>query len=240
MSKESPNNGLTNRLDDRMADRPPDRLAEAARYAVLNRLLPVLRHDVAGAMQAPRMLLMVLEKRLQAAEPDLLDAAENLKSVSTLTKQATVGCMAALGWIASSDNPCVNLRGSTEEIIALLAMEMSVNGLALTNSIEDDTATAPQAFVRNVFTGALLAFCDQYAGGGTLQVTFKPASAASPMSGQLHLQLATDGIGPPPASAELFRKSRLIEWPDVQAMAQSMGAAMEQGDGWLSVDVPRY
>ena len=37
-----------------------DRLSEAAFYAVLRRMMPVLRHDVAGAMQPLRMLLMVL------------------------------------------------------------------------------------------------------------------------------------------------------------------------------------
>ncbi|MBC7649266.1 MAG: hypothetical protein H7197_09170, partial [Vitreoscilla sp.] len=65
-----------------------DRLAEAACYAVLRRLMPVLRHDVAGALQPVRMLLMVLERRMQAAEPDLEAIAKNVTSLSTLTKQA--------------------------------------------------------------------------------------------------------------------------------------------------------
>ena len=247
MTQQSLKNCPADRLADRLGDHTDDRLehrldhrfVEAARYAVLSRLLPVLRHDVAGAMQAPRMLLMVMEKRLQAADPDLQAIQENVRSVSTLTKQATASSMTALSWIASSDNTCVDLRSSIDETIALLAMELSMNGLTLANSIEDDAAIAPQSFLRSVFTAALLAFCDQHVGGGTLQVTFRAAAADAQLSGQLHLQLTAAHTGQAPASPELFRKSRLIEWSDVQAIAQSMGATMARGDGWLTVDVPK-
>ena len=216
-----------------------DRLAEAARYAVLNRLIPVLHHDVAGSMQPVRMLLMVLERRVQSTNPDLEAIAKTVMSISTLTKQATDDCMSALGWIASSKDVQVSLRSSVDEAIKLLAMESSVNALALVNGIADDSSTAPQSFLRSVFIGALLAFCDQHGAGGTLQVTFEASTADSLQPGRLQLRVLPDDTGESPASLDVVRKYRMIGWPDVQAMAKSCGVEMARGDGWLTLDLPK-
>ncbi len=214
-----------------------DRLAEAARYAVLRRLMPVLRHDVAGAMQPIRMLLMVLERRVQAPELDLQAIAKNVTSLSSLTKKATADCMNALEWIGSNQDARVSLRSCVDEAIQLLAMELSANGLKLVNGITDDAATAPQSFVRSVLMGALLAFCDQRTEGCSLQVSY--AAAGSHQSGQLHIRMLVDGSGTRPAPMDVVRKYRLIDWPDVEAMARTASAKLERGDGWLTLDLPK-
>lgn len=216
-----------------------DRLAEAACYAVLRRLMPVLRHDVAGAMQPVRMLMMVLERRVHAPEPDMQAITKNVVSVGALTKQATADCINALEWIGSSQDADVSLRSSVDEAIKLLAMELSAHALVLVNGISDDTATAPQSFLRSVFMGALLAFCDQRAAGGILQVTFE-AATDSQRAHRLELRLMPVEAGKPPAFQDHVRKYRLIDWPDVQAMARSFGVTVTQGDGWLTLDLPKY
>ena len=213
-----------------------DRLAEAACYAVLRRLMPVLRHDVAGVMQPVRMLLMVLERRVQTAEPDLQAIAKNVASVSALTKKASADCISALEWIGSSQDAHVSLRSSVDEAIKLLAMELSANGLELINGIADDSATAPQSFLRSVLMGALLAFCDQRTAGSTLQVTY--AAADGNQSSRLELRMLPDDAGNLPASLDIVRKYRLIDWPDVQAMARSFSVKMARGDGWLTLELP--
>lgn len=215
-----------------------DRLAEAASYAVLRRLMPVLRHDVAGAMQPVRMLLMVLERRLQAPEPDLEAITKNVTSVSALTKQASADCISALEWIGSSQDATVSLRSSVDEATKLLAMELSANGLELVNDVTDDSATAPQSFLRSVLMAALLAFCDQRTAGSTLQVTYAAAAADSHQSGRLELRMLPDNSQESPASLDFVRKYRLIDWPDVQAMAQSFSVKLARGDGWLTLDLP--
>ena len=214
-----------------------DRLAEAARYAVLRRLMPVLRHDVAGAMQPIRMLLMVLERRVQLPEPDLQAIAKNVTSLNTLTKEASADCINALEWIGSNQDAEVSLRSSVDEAIKLLAMELSANGLELVNGITDDSATAPQSFVRSVLMGALLAFCDQRTEGKTLQVTC--VAAGNQQASQLQLRMLAGDAGTPPASLDVVRKYRLIDWLDVEAMAKSFSANLERGDGWLKVDLPK-
>ena len=215
-----------------------DRLAEAACYAVLRRLMPVLRHDVAGTMQPVRMLMMVLERRVHAPEPDMQAITKNVVSVSALTKQATADCINALEWIGSSQDAHVSLRSSVDEAIKLLAMELSAHALVLDNGISDDTATAPQSFLRTVFMGALLAFCDQRAAGGTLQVTFEAATDGH-CAHRLRLQMMPGEAGKPQAIQDIVRKYRLMDWPDVQAMARPFGATVTQGNDWLTLDLPK-
>ena len=215
-----------------------DRLAEAACYAVLRRVMPVLRHDMAGAMQPVRMLMMVLERRVSVPEPDMQAIAKNVVSVSALTKQATADCVNALEWIDASQDAHVSLRSSVDEAIKLLAMELSAHALTLVNGISDDTASAPQSFLRTVFMGSLLAFCDQRATGGTLQVTFE-AATDSHRAHRLQLRLLPGDAGKALASQGLVRRYRLMEWPDVQAMARPFGVTVTQGDGWLTLDLPK-
>ena len=189
-------------------------------------------------MQPVRMLMMVLERRVHAPEPDMQAITKNVVSVSALTKQATTDCINALEWIGSSQDAHVSLRSSVDEAIKLLAIELSAHALVLVNDISDDTATAPQSFLRTVFMGSLLAFCDQRAASGTLKVTLEPATDSHPAH-RLQLRLLPGDAGKALASQGLVRRYRLMEWPDVQAMARPFGVTVTQGDGWLTLDLPK-
>ena len=223
---------------ERSANHLADRLAEAARHAVLERLMPILRHDVAGAMQAPRMMLMVMQKRLQAPEPDLQAIAQNVATVGALTQQATLSCMAALAWIAPGEDINIGLRSGVDKAATWLGIELSSSAMVLVNGIEDEAVTAPQTFFRSIFLGALLAFCDHHAEGGSLRVTFSSADTASGPGGQMQLRLLACATGKMPVMLDAAPKSRPIGWSDVQAMAQSSGVQMARGDGWLTLELP--
>lgn len=212
-----------------------DRLVDAASYAVLRRLVPVLRHDVAGALQPVRMLLMVLERRLQAAQPDLDAITKNVAALSTLTKQASADCINALEWIGSSHDAQVSLRSSVDEASKLLAIELSANNLQLVNGITADAVTAPQSFARGVLMAALLAFCDQSAAGGTLRVT---CEADSQQRARLHLRMLPADTASAPMPLDIVRKYRLIGWADVRVMARSISVELELGDGWMALGLP--
>ncbi|HQS32467.1 MAG: hypothetical protein B7X59_03050 [Polaromonas sp. 39-63-203] len=221
------------------ADPLQDRLAEAACYAVLRRVAPVLRHDIAGLMQPVGMLMMVLQRRVQMPEPDLPAIVKNVASVSTLTKEATTGCMNAMGWMASRDDTGVNLRSSLDEAIKLLAMELSASGLEMINGISDDAPAVPQSFYRNVLVGALLAFCDQRTAGGTLHASLEAGAGNSHDTARLTLRMRHDNATLVAETPAPDRKSRGIDWADVEAMARSFGASMSRGEGWLSLDLPQ-
>lgn len=215
------------------------RLAQGARYAVLQRIAPVLRHDVAGFMQPVGMLTKVLQRRLQMAEPDLPEIAKNLASVSALVKEASAGCMSAMGWMVSDDATLVNLRNGVNDAVKLLQSELFLADMAVLNDISDEQASAPQSFMRSVVMGALLAFCDQRTAGNTLQVTLEAASGNSDASGALLLRMVLGETAQAPVSKDSHRKLRIIDWQDVEAMAGSCNVVMARGEGWLRLGFPK-
>ena len=215
------------------------RLAEAASYAVLRRIAPVLRHDVAGFMQPVGMLMMVLQRRVQMPEPDLQAIAKNVASVSALAKEATTGCMNAMGWMASREDSPVSLRGSVDEAAKLMAMELSASGLEISNAISDDAVTVPQSFFRSVLMGALLAFCDQRTAGSILRISVEAGAESGSGDLRLMLHMLPGDAAASAASPAIERKPRSIDWHDVEAMARSFGARISRGEGWLSLDLPR-
>ena len=219
----------------------PDRLAEAACYAVLRRIAPVLRHNVAGIMQPVGMLMMVLQRRVQIPEPDLLAIAKNVVSVSALAKEATTGCMNAMGWIAAREDAAVSLRSSVNEAAKLLAMELSAQRLEISNTISGDATTVPQSFFRSVLVGALLAFCDQRMAGHTLQISLDTEGENGTTANRLMLRMLPGEVPEVPGlteSSATDRPSRSIDWPDVAAMAGSFRVTMERGDGYLALGLP--
>ena len=221
------------------SDRLQQRLAEAANYAVLRRVAPVLRHDVAGFMQPVGMLMVVLQRRVQMPEPDLQAIAKNVASVSSLTKEATAACMNAMGWMASRDDTGLSLRSSVDAAAKLLAMELSSGGLEISNAVSDNAATVPESFFRSVLMGALLAFCDQRTAGSTLQVSVEAGPANDPAVSRLMLRMLPGGVATLSAPADPVRKSRNIDWQDVEAMAGSFGVSLSRGEGWLGLDLPQ-
>jgi hypothetical protein len=221
------------------SDQLQERLAEAASYAVLRRIAPVLRHDIAGFMQPVGMLMMVLQRRVQMPEPDLQAIAKNVASVSALTKEATTGCMNAMGWMASREDNPVNLRGSVDEAAKLLTMELAANGITIANNIAGDAVSIPQSFFRSVLIGALLAFCDQRAAGNALLVSLETGPGGHPETSRLMLHMQPGEASGPSESPAVNRSSRRIDWLDVEAMAGTYGVAISRGEGWLSLNLPR-
>lgn len=214
------------------------RLVEAANYAVLRRIAPALRHDVAGVMQPIGMLMMVLQRRIQMTDPDLAAITKNLASVSALTKEATTGCMNAMGWVVASEGAPVSLHSALNEAIKLLETEFRAAALELINSISDQQASAPQSFFRSLVMAALLAFCDQRTAGARLEVTLEAATGNVNTSQRLMLRMLPGDASRLPASTAANRQSRSIDWQDVEALAGACNATMTRGEGWLMLSLP--
>ena len=213
------------------ANVPLERLAEAAQYAVLRRVIPMLRHDLAGAIQPISMIVMVLQRRLQSAEPDLPGISKSITSISALTREAMDGCMNAMSWLAPLEDTVTRLQTGVDEIGKLLAIELSSRGLAPVNEVPLGTVHAPQKFFRNLVAGALLAFCDQTVGGKELRISHARAGADD----ILNLRLMPDDAAEP---TEDVHQRRTISWSDVQAMADSGGVKFTRVRGWVTLSVP--
>ena len=202
------------------------RLAEAASYAVLRRIAPALRHDVAGFMQPVGMLVMVLQRRVQMPEPDLPVIAKNVISISALAKEATTGCMNVMDWMASREDACISMCAGVDEVVRLLALELSGHGLSASHDMAEGQMRLPRRFFRSVLAAALLAWCDQTPGAGVLRITgWSDASEA-----ELKLQFEADGTALP---SDAVHRQRPIGWDDAEALARACGATVSRGKGWV-------
>lgn len=212
------------------ADLLQERLAEAASYAVLRRIAPALRHDVAGSMQPVGMLVTVLQRRIHMPEPDLQAIAKNVMSVSALAKEATAGCMNAMDWMASHEDASVSWHAGADEVMRLLALEMSAHGLSATHDLTAETtgnaACVPRRFFRSVLAGALLAWCDQKPGSGVLHIS----GSSDAGHAELKLRFEADGSV---LSSDAVSPKRPVDWDDVEALARACGATLSMGEGWL-------
>jgi hypothetical protein len=210
---------------------PPDRMIESARYAVLNRLAPMLRHDVAGALQPLGMTTALLQKRLMAAEPDMAAIAKNGASVHVLGKEAAATCLGVMGWLAPKGDEIVSARAGAQELLSLMETELFLHGLASVNEIPDGEVRFARLFFRGAFAAALLALCDHCASAGSVHVAWHELHGED----GLCLRFIPDALMPP---AQPVRRQRRIGWDDVQALATATGVACAQGDHWVALQLP--
>lgn len=200
-----------------------ERLAEAARYALMRRLLPAIRHNLAGTLQPIGMMSAMLERRIKAAAPDMAQLAKNTQALTTLSREAAAASLNLMTWLAPKDNEPITVNSAVEESLGLMATELSFRGFSLDNQATDAVTKLPKGMLRSVFTASLIALTDAArqpsgvvvsvegeAGDTRLRITI---TAAAPN------ELATLGNRMP--------TYRSLQWADVQALADAEGVHIE-------------
>src|SRR6187402_581347 len=77
--------------------------AEAARYALLRRLAPSMRHHLVVNLQPIGMIYEVMDRRLRAPEPDLANLQDSAGKINTFAKAALASCIDVVGWVAPDE-----------------------------------------------------------------------------------------------------------------------------------------
>ena len=191
-----------------------ERLVEAARYALLRRLAPALRHNMAGSLQPIAMMAALLEKRLLKPSPDLQTLAKYSSSLGTTSREASALCMSLMSWMTPKNNDLTELGTGLAEAVALVTTELSFRGFNLVNETQGVQAKVAPGVVRDVFIAALIALTDTAVAPADVRVT----TAAS--DGQLLIEIAivqTQGEALPGAISSY----RDLQWPDVQVLADA-------------------
>src|SRR3954454_12994332 len=85
------------------APSPPGRRsragAEAARYGVLRRLAPSLKHDMVVNLQAVAMMAEVLNARLERGSPSPSEFQASISKLNRLARDAVMNCLKVAAWI---------------------------------------------------------------------------------------------------------------------------------------------
>lgn len=211
-----------------------ERLAEAARYALLRRLAPAIRHDMAGALQPISMVAVLLEKRLQKPVPDMAVIGKNVHDINTLAREASSACMQLMSWLAPKQDVLVAIHDGVQEAIALVTTELSFQGLSLVNDTASAAATLPVSVLRGLFMASLLTLTDTYPGPGSVVLR----AAVEPGHTVLTLTLTAtpgEGGGDSMAAPAAYRA---LDWDDVRALAAASSAGLVLGSGRVELRFP--
>jgi hypothetical protein len=196
------------------------RLEEAARYALLRRITPALRHHLIGALQPIGMLAAMLERRAQAAQPDMPGIQKKSADMGQLSREATASCVDLIGWIAPKTVESISAENGVQECLSVLETDLALRGFVVVNECAGVTALLARSAVRNVFAAALLTLTDSLKSAHEVVLT----AAADGEHVALDLTLRARESEPMGIGNHTYRA---LEWDDVQALARSESVEVE-------------
>jgi hypothetical protein len=207
----------------------PGHRAEAARYALLRRLAPSMRHHLVVNLQPIGMIYEVTERRLRASEPDMAGIQESVQRINGFTRAALAACSDVVSWLAPVEDACVPVDEGVRECAGMLATSLSFRGYSFDNQVGVFPGQVRLPAVRCVLTAAMLHITDH----GTAPATVVLTSTGSPRGVDLLLRLGPSDEQHPSFSAE--PDYRRMDWPDLQALGAAEGAEVAREEGGAAI-----
>lgn len=204
------------------------RLAESARYALLRRLMPAIRHNLAGSLQPIGMISAMLERRLQGSAPDLDKLGRNVSDIGELSREAATVCMNLMTWLAPRDVDRVAFNSGLAEALKLQATELSFRGFTLVNETAEVAMPTGRAKLRSLTMAGLLALSDAAPGPASIVLS------AQQLDGQalLRIELLTSSA---PPLLQILQAYRPLGWDDVQALADAEEVPILYAESWVEL-----
>ncbi|MFS2036445.1 hypothetical protein ACEN8I_20660 [Polaromonas sp. CT11-55] len=198
--------------------------AEAAHYALLRRLAPVIRHNMAGTLQPIAMVAAMLERRLQKADTDPEALLRNARDIVALTKEAAASCVDLMSWLAPKEKRLITADAGIAECLGMVTTQLSFKGFSVVDNTGGPVVQLPQSALRNVLTSALIALTDAADAPGKVLIGAEFAQDVL----SLHIDLKPHDTAEPVRAADK-PPYRLLDWRDVQALAQQESVQLLHG-----------
>lgn len=205
--------------------------AEAARYALLRRLAPSMRHHLVVNLQPIGMVYEVMERRLRAAEPDLAQLHESALKINGFARAALTSCLDVITWLAPEHKATAPVEEGVRECVGLLATSLSFRGYAIRNDVGAIEGRVERAAIRNVLTAALIHATDENPPPADLMLTASPEVAGLRLGISLR---PTDGGQGFPTEAGY----RQIDWDDVRALAAAEAVEVTRDGSSIQMLLP--
>ncbi|ROZ69002.1 hypothetical protein [Ramlibacter sp. WS9] len=217
----------------RAAGRKPRAGAEAARYAVLRRLGPVLKHDMVVNLQAISMMAEVLNARIERAAPSPADFQANISKLNRLAREAVASCLKVAAWIEPGEDQGIRLAEGVDECMALLASNFNFRGFAVTRDVDETDFQVWRIAVRNLLVVSLITLTDTATGPCHVHVKAEVRNGIAEISVQVSPR-------EDPVDALSFEPSyRHLDWADVQALADAESVELMRDGDRITMRMPR-
>jgi C4-dicarboxylate-specific signal transduction histidine kinase len=199
--------------DNAPAARKPRTGAEAARYGVLRRLGPVLKHDMVVNLQAISMMAEVLNARIERGTPSPADFQANISKLNRLAREAVASCLKVAAWIEPGEEQGVRLGDGVDECLALLAGNFNFRGFTVVREVSDPDFQVWRIALRNLLVASLITQTDAASGACDVRVKAEVRNGVA----EITVRVTPREDAP---DALVFEPSyRHLDWSDVQALA---------------------
>lgn len=205
--------------------------AEAARYALLRRLAPSMRHHLVVNLQPIGMIYEVMDRRLRAPEPDLASIHDSAHKINGFARAALNSCLDVVTWLAPDQSVTTPVVAGVRECVGLLATSLGFRGYAIRNEVTEVPGEVCRASLRNVLTCALIHATDQSPPPADLALKASAEGDGLRLSLVLRPSEGNQGF----ANEAAYRK---LDWADVQALAQGESVQVQRDGQSLDMLIP--
>lgn len=207
-------------------------LAEAARYALLRRLAPSMRHHLVVNLQPIGMIYEVMDRRLRAPDPDLGEVHEGAHKINGFARAALNSCLDVVSWLAPDGEAVSTVAEGVAECLGLLATSMTFRGYALHDEVQALPGEVRRSAIRNLLTAAIIHITDETPPAADLVLSAEAGNGALVLMLTLRPTDGDKGFSP----ETLYRP---IAWADLEALAaaESVGLTRE-GSQRVRLSIP--
>lgn len=216
--------------------RRPRTNAEAARYGVLRRLAPALKHDMVVNLQAIAMMAEVLNAKLEKGTPSPQDFEASVSKMNRLAREAVMTCLKVAAWIAPAEDESVRLKDGVDECVALLRSSFNFRGCSLANETPDSDFEVSRVALRHLAAASLISLADAAAAPSDLVVTAEVSPAFAVLTLRCTPKPQEDGHLDAIVTEPGYRA---LDWVDVQALALAEGIELFRTQEQIVMRIPR-
>jgi hypothetical protein len=204
---------------------------ESARYALLQRLTPVLQHNLMGNFQFMSMVAALMERRFQSADPDLASIHEDCVSLGNASCTVVNSITDLMTWIEPKTEPVVKLTDGVKACLGLLTTAFRFRGVAVVNEVPDIDATLSSRALRSVLSAAMIALSDISKAPAVMTIK----AQAMPDGIELSVKVrSTEGK----ARNVNMTSYRALEWHDVEILALADSVKLTHDDTGAQILLP--
>ena len=193
--------------------RRPRSGAEAARYSVLRRLAPALKHDMVVNLQAVAMMAEVLNARLERGLTNPNEFQKSVSKINRLAREAVMTCLDVAAWIEPGEDEGIRLREGVDECVGLLAGNFNFRGFSISNDVPDVEFEVSREALRNLLSASLITLTDAAPAPAEVLVSAEVSAGFAVLTVRCELR-ESDAEALP--FAVTYRE---LDWSDVQALA---------------------
>ena len=192
---------------------------EAARYALMRRLAPALRHHLAGEFQPISIMAALIERQAkQAGCAELL--TEHAISLGQLSKKAAARCMTLIHWIVPTAEESVDLHEAIDECLEMVRTGLRLQGIEVIHHPHEMALRVAASATRTVLPAAVLHLADHTPGPAQLHLRVHKRGRKAWIDIETEATLEA-------RSQETNARYRLLQWGDVKALAQAERVGLE-------------